>query len=107
MGVRTAPVAGSGTTPPRTAVVANSSGENVIESSNQELPKNTKTAFLPRRSVHDWSFLCLGCQAPNVDRAPPRVHMAMVIRLVTDNILRPYLTPALPVKPQPDRLRRK
>jgi len=29
----------------------------------------------------------MGCQAPNVDKAPPRVRMAMVIRLVTDNML--------------------
>lgn len=28
----------------------------------------------------------MGCQAPNVDKAPPRVRMAMVIRLVTDNM---------------------
>ena len=31
-------------------------------------------------------FYLMGCQAPNVDKAPPRVRMAMVIRLVTDNM---------------------
>src|SRR5579871_2018365 len=97
MGVRTAPVAGSGASPPRTAVVANSSAEKVIVGSNRNLPRNTKAAHHPRRSVHDWSFLCLGCQTPNVDKAPPGVHMAMVIRLVVDNILRHYPRSAGPV----------
>src|SRR5271155_2435531 len=97
MGVRTAPVAGSGARPPRTAVVANSSGEKVIESSNRELPRNSKTACHPRRPVTIGVF-CLGCQAPNVDTAPPRVHMAMVVTLATDNISKTYRTGATAVK---------
>jgi hypothetical protein len=36
MGVRTAPVAGSGDTPPRTAVVAKSSAEKLMELSNRK-----------------------------------------------------------------------
>ena len=32
----------------------------------------------------------MGCQTPNANQAPPRVHMAMVIRLVVDNMLRNY-----------------
>ncbi len=36
-------------------------------------------------------IIWLGCQTPNVDKAPPRVHMAMVIRRVIDNDMqKPY-----------------
>ena len=33
-----------------------------------------------------------------MDKAPPRVHMAMVIRLVADNIVKPYPIRARRVK---------
>ena len=36
-------------------------------------------------------IIWLGCQTPNVDKAPPRVHMAMVIRRVIDTDMpKPY-----------------
>lgn len=40
----------------------------------------------------------MGCQTPNANQAPPRVHMAMVIRLVFDNMLTSYLTRSVYVK---------
>jgi hypothetical protein len=69
-------VAGSGETPPRTAVVAKRSAEKLMELSNRKLPRNTNAAHFPRRPftigdlsgwairLRTWTRHRLGCTWP-------------------------------------------